>query len=236
MGELYATDVLTTLLDYQMDTIGITDENSKNIKIVLIDLGGIHYLVPEKGIMVFVPNIWSLFIDDLLIRNIQSLLPSESIDGIEVVFKEFIKFEARNAFALMQNNKLDCRQLCEKYPGLINNPIIKIAYANHIIENNNAKGSLKRGRPPKDNRGLLNLYGWASYYYYEGLSLTLREACERAAINHPKLIPISWKLKHHHPEDYEFEIAERLEKNMDRIQRQYPEYDLKEYREASNKK
>lgn len=232
---MYAADVLTTLLDYQLDAMGITEENAQDIKVILIDLDGIHNLVPEKGVMVFAPNIWGLFIDELHSQNLQNLLPSKSTDSIETVFKEFLKFEARDAFSLMQNNKLDCRQLCEKYPGLIKNPIIKIAYANYIIENQGAKGSNKRGRPPKDNRGLLNLYGWVSYYYYESLSPTLREACERAASKHSELIPKSWKLKRHHPEDYEFEIAKRLEQNINRIQKQYPEYGLKEYREARYK-
>lgn len=232
---MYITDILTTLLDYQLDVMGITEENAQDIRVVLIDSDGIHSLVPEKGVMVFAPSIWELFIDELHSRNLQNLLPSEPTDSIEIVFKEFLKFEARDAFSLMQSNKLDCRQLCEKHPGLIKNPIIKITYANHIIENQGAKGSNKRGRPPKDNRDLLNLYGWVSYYYYESLSSTLREACERAASNHSELIPKSWKLKRHHPEDYEFEIANRLEQNINRIQKQYPEYGLKEYRAARDK-
>ena len=236
MSNRFIVDLRTELLDYQLYVLGITEDNARNTELQTIDLEGLHYLVPGKGIATENPFGWEPFLDELRNQNLQSFMPANSYDSIKKAHKEWINFRAKRALMSIQNGDSDYYELREYSPILFETSIIQSAFANHFIENRGVKGAVKKGRPAADNRDLLNLCGWAAYYYCEDVTLSLRTACELAVSNHPELVPDSWNLKPCDPEDREFELGDRLEKNIDRIEKQYPEYGLKEYREARNRK
>ena len=75
-------------------------------------------------------------------------------------------------------------------PSLFEHPRIMRALA--IAFRDDAMPKRKKGKKRKLNPGVVELYGWA-HWYYEEYSLTWEKSCERACSSHEHLVPESWE-------------------------------------------
>lgn len=224
----YVISLKTLLaLDYQKEIAGLDLEDSCKARLIQIRSDGFIFSHPQKdkGQFRYIPHLWSQFLEDYL--GARQNLPADTFNTQQDIYGVYHAWCSVAHVELIRAGKTTYHEVKSVWPWLFEHPIMQQALAVDLL--NLVAPKKKPGRPPKLDTKLLNLYGWASYYYQSDPTLPLDLACAEAVENHSELVPSSWN-----PpvtsEDIEFHLGRRLKQEMGRIERKFPQFDQKSYR------